>query len=271
MPELPEVETIARGLAHALSGQRIAAVKISLPKVAVASGNRAFARELTGERITGVHRRGKFIVVSLLSGRSLVVHLRMTGRLILGPPGTQVVHPHTHVSLRLGDGSWVRFADARQFGRMRLVEPEEPWASQLGDEPLSEDFTPERFIGILAGRRAPVKVVLLDQRRVAGIGNIYACEALWKARIRPSTPANALTKPAIRRLHQALAEILHRAIEMGGSSVDDYVDAQGLQGSFQNALSVYGREGKPCRRCGRQVVRTVIAQRGTWWCRTCQK
>lgn len=244
---------------------------VSLPKVAIVGGNGTFATELTGERIRGVRRRGKFIVLSFFSGRSLLVHLRMTGRLILQPKGAQASHPHTHVTLRLGDGSRVRFTDTRQFGRMRLVEPEDPWASQLGYEPLSEDFTPERFIGILAGRRTPVKVVLLDQRRVAGIGNIYACEALWKARIRPSTPAKALTKPAIRRLHHALIDVLLRAIAMGGASVDDYVDAQGLRGTFQNVLSVYGRQGKPCRRCGRHVVRTVIAQRGTWWCRTCQK
>ncbi|MBC5829232.1 MAG: bifunctional DNA-formamidopyrimidine glycosylase/DNA-(apurinic or apyrimidinic site) lyase [Candidatus Eremiobacteraeota bacterium] len=271
MPELPEVETIARGLAGPLTGQRIAAVCVNLPKVALVSGERAFTTELTGERIAGVQRRGKFIVLSLRSGRSLVVHLRMTGRLILQPPGQQGRYPHTHVKLRLGDGSHVCFADVRQFGRMRLVEPEEPWASELGYEPLSQDFTAERFIGILAGRTTPVKVLLLDQRRIAGIGNIYACEALWQARIRPGTPAKVLTKPAIRRLREALAEVLNRAIEMGGSSVDDYVNAQGLQGAFQNVLSVYGREGQPCRRCGRAVVRTVIAQRGTWWCRKCQK
>ncbi len=270
MPELPEVETIARGLAGALSGQRIVAVKVSLPKVASVSGDRTFIHELTGEGIAGVSRRGKFVVIGLLSGRSLVVHLRMTGRLVLRGPGEDAVHPHTHVVLGLGDGSCVHFSDARQFGRMRLVEPEEPWASQLGYEPLSKDFTAARFASILGGRKTPVKVLLLDQRRIAGIGNIYACEALWEARIDPGTPAKALKKPAVRRLHRALAGVLSRAIEMGGSSVDDYVDAQGRQGSAQNVLSVYGREGKPCRRCGRHVVRTVLAQRGTWWCRNCQ-
>lgn len=271
MPELPEVETIARGLAGALRGQRISGVTVNLPKVALTSGDRVFTSELIGERIVGVSRRGKFVVMSLASGRSLVVHLRMTGRLVLQRAGAQGPHPHTHVRLRLGDGSQVCFADVRQFGRMRLVEPEDAWASGLGYEPLSPDFTDERLISILAGRTTPVKVLLLDQRRIAGIGNIYACEALWKARIRPSTPGMSLTKPAIRRLRAALAEVLNQAIEMGGSSVDDYVDAQGLPGTFQNVLSVYGREGEPCPRCGRAVVRTVIAQRGTWWCRNCQK
>jgi len=124
---------------------------------------------------------------------------------------------------------------------------------------------------MLSGRTTPIKALLLDQRRIAGVGNIYACEALWGARIRPGTPAKALTKPAIRRLHNALVEVLQRSIELRGTSVDDYVDAQGLQGGFQNVLSVYGRAGRRCERCRRTIVRTVLAQRGTWWCRGCQR
>ncbi|MBV8363343.1 MAG: DNA-formamidopyrimidine glycosylase, partial [Candidatus Eremiobacteraeota bacterium] len=145
------------------------------------------------------------------------------------------------------------------------------WDEALGIEPFSEHFTPQRFIGMLSGRRVPVKVFLLDQRRIAGVGNIYACEALWEARIRPTTRANALSKPAVRRLHTALIDVLNRAIEMRGTSVDDYVDADGLRGGFQNELSVYGRHGESCARCGRPLVRTVLGQRGTWWCRRCQK
>ncbi len=194
----------------------------------------------------------------------------MTGRLVLQAAGDPA-YPYTYVELGLSNKTRLSFADVRQFGRMRLVEAGEAWDSGLGPEPLSGDFTPERFIAMLSGRTTPIKAFLLDQRRIAGVGNIYACEALWEARIRPGTPAGRLSKPAVRRLHHAIVSVLERAINMRGSSVDDYVDAEGLKGGFQNALSVYGRAGRSCLRCGGKVVRTVIAQRGTWSCPTCQK
>jgi formamidopyrimidine-DNA glycosylase len=209
-------------------------------------------------------------VFHLSSGRSLVTSLRMTGRLVVLAAGEER-YPYTHIELAFSDETRLAFADVRQFGRMRLVEPGERWDAELGLEPLSGDFTPEAFIGMLSGRTTPVKAFLLDQRRIAGVGNIYACEALWQAGIRPGTPAKRLRKPAVRRLHHALVDVLNRAIGMRGSSVDDYVDAQGLKGGFQNVLSVYGRTGKSCSKCGGSIVRTVISQRGTWWCRRCQK
>lgn len=270
MPELPEVETIVRGLRSAVVGKTITRAAVSLKKMAVAPAGLDFSKEVAGERITGIGRRGKYAVFSLASGRSLVVSLRMTGRLVVLGEGDPP-HPYTHVELRFSDKSRLAFADVRQFGRMRLVEAGEPWDADLGVEPLSGSFTPERFICMLSGRTTPVKALLLDQRRIAGVGNIYACEALWQAGIRPGTPAKRLTKPAVRRLHHALVDVLQRAIGMRGSSVDDYVDARGLKGGFQNVLSVYGRTGKSCAKCGGSIVRTVIAQRGTWWCRTCQK
>jgi formamidopyrimidine-DNA glycosylase len=270
MPELPEVETIVRGLHPAIAGKTIESAHVSLKKMAVAPPGLSFERGVRGERIEKVDRRGKYAVIRLSSGRSLVTSLRMTGRLVV-LDAAQAPYPYTHVELRFSDKSRLAFADVRQFGRMRLVEPDEPWDAELGLEPLSRSFTPEHFIGMLSGRTTPVKVFLLDQRRIAGIGNIYACEALWQAGIRPGTPAKRLTKPAVRRLHHALVDVLERAIGMRGSSVDDYVDSQGLKGGFQNVLSVYGRTGKSCLRCGGSIVRTVIAQRGTWWCRTCQK
>ena len=270
MPELPEVETIVRGLRPALAGKTIDAVRVSLKKMAVAPRGVRFERALAGERIEGISRRGKYAVFCLSSGRSLVTSLRMTGRLVV-LDAKAATYPYTHVELRFSDKSRLAFADVRQFGRMRLVEPGEPWDADLGVEPLSGDFTPDGFIGMLSGRTTPVKAFLLDQRRIAGVGNIYACEALWQAGIRPGTPAKRLSKPAVRRLYHALKDVLDRAIGMRGSSVDDYVDAEGLKGGFQNVLSVYGRTGKSCGRCGGSIVRTVIAQRGTWWCRTCQK
>ena len=271
MPELPEVETIVRGLTGKIVGKTIERAEIRLARIAVAPRNVGFARAVAGDRISGVRRRGKYAVVELASGRSLVTSLRMTGRLVVARDG-QPESPGTHLVLHFAEGGYLRFSDVRTFGRMRLVAPGEAWDGELGVEPLSRGFTQEAFIGMLSGRTTPVKALLLDQRRIAGIGNIYACEALWEARIRPSLPSRRLTKPAIHRLRRAIIDVLQRAIEMRGTSVDDYVDADGLQGGFQNNLSVYGRAGRPCLRCGtRTIVRTVLAQRGTWWCRGCQR
>jgi formamidopyrimidine-DNA glycosylase len=270
LPELPEVETIARGLARSIVGKTIERAEIRLAKMAPASPGVSFLSAVAGQRITSVTRRAKYAVVALSSGRSLVTSLRMTGRLVAQRPG-EADYPGTHVVLHFTDGTRLSFADVRTFGRMRLVEPGEAWDADLGVEPLSSGFTQEAFLSMLLGRTTPIKVFLLDQRRVVGIGNIYACEALWEARIHPSRPAQALTKPATRRLYHAVVDVLERAILMRGSSVDDYVDADGLRGGFQNALSVYGRLGEPCIRCGKPIVRTVLGQRGTWWCRNCQR
>jgi formamidopyrimidine-DNA glycosylase len=269
VPELPEVETIARGL-RVLVGKQIASVDVRLPRVVSAPPGVDFSRSLAGERVAGVERRAKYAILRLDSGRRLVTSLRMTGRLLVGGP-CAAESPHARVVFHLMDGTRLTFADVRTLGRMRLVEPSEAWDRELGVEPLSSGFTPQAFTAMLSGRTTPIKAFLLDQRHIAGIGNIYACEALWEAGIRPGRPGGSLSRPAVRRLHQAIVSVLTRAIALRGTSVDDYVDAGGLQGGFQNALSVYGRSGKPCLRCGRPVVRTVLAQRGTWWCRSCQR
>ncbi len=242
-----------------------------MAKIAVAVPGRSFSANLPGERVSGVSRRAKFIVIGLESGRRLVVHLRMTGRLIVSPPDAGAPYPYTHIAIDFTDGTRLSFADVRQFGRMRLVEPGEVWDADGGIEPLSEGFTCEVFVSMLNERRTPIKVFLLDQSRISGVGNIYACEALWEAGIRPSRPAYKVSRPARRRLHHAIQGVLARSIEARGTSVDDYVDAEGLKGGFQNHLSVYGRLGEPCPRCGNPIVRTVLSQRGTWWCRRCQK
>ncbi|MGA7355902.1 MAG: bifunctional DNA-formamidopyrimidine glycosylase/DNA-(apurinic or apyrimidinic site) lyase [Candidatus Cybelea sp.] len=271
MPELPEVETIVRGLRRAIVGKTIGRVEVRLARTVIAPPGVAFDRAIAGEHISGVGRRGKYAIIELASGGSLVTSLRMTGRLVVAANGAPE-WPGTHVVLNFTDGARLRFSDVRTFGRMRLIRPGEAWDRELGVEPLSPGFTQESFIGMLSGRTTPIKALLLDQRRIAGIGNIYACEALWEARIRPGRPAGSLTKPATRRLRRAIVDVLQRAIEMRGTSVDDYVDADGLHGGFQNDLSVYGRNGRLCRRCGTsRIVRTVLAQRGTWWCRRCQR
>jgi formamidopyrimidine-DNA glycosylase len=271
VPELPEVETIVRGLRRSVVGKTIESADVRLARMAVAPSGVEFAQALAGSRIVATRRRGKYAVIELDSGRSLVVSLRMTGRLVV-TSSREPQYPRSHVVLRFADGARLHFADVRTFGRMRLVEAGEAWDEELGVEPLSNAFTPEAFIGMLAGRTRSIKAFLLDQRRIAGIGNIYACEALWEARIRPNRPAGELTRAAACRLHDAIVNVLRRAITKRGTSVDDYVDAEGLEGGFQNDLMVYGRHGRLCARCRRsRIVRTVIAQRGTWWCRRCQR
>jgi formamidopyrimidine-DNA glycosylase len=270
LPELPEVETIARGLAHKIVGKTIASVEVVTDYV-VSPAPKRFAKTLRDERIEYVGRRGKFVVIGLSSGRMLTVHLRMTGRLVVHGDLNGMRYPYTNVGFRFTDGTQLAFSDVRKFGRMRIVGPREPWDADLGVEPLSEHFTLERFSELLNGRPTPIKVFLLDQRRIAGIGNIYACEALWEARIHPRAPAGSLSPKRRARLLEALGSVLRRAIKMGGSSIDDYVDADGVRGGFQNELSIYGRAGKECPRCGNPIARTVMTQRGTWWCRRCQR
>ena len=271
VPELPEVETIARGLANAVGGKTVASVTVTMRKIAIAAEGEIFEQALAGETIAAVGRRGKYVVFALASGRRLAVHLRMTGRLIVHPAGYSEPYPYTHVLIGFTDGTRLSFADVRQFGRMRLLAVGDPWDADGGVEPLSEGFTSDAFVSMLDGRRTPIKTFLLDQTRIAGVGNIYACEALWEAGIRPSRPSHKISRPARRRLHGAIRNVLNRSIEARGTSVDDYVDAEGLKGGFQNQLAVYGRLGEPCPRCGTPIVRTVIGQRGTWWCRGCQK
>jgi len=271
VPELPEVETIARGLANAVIGKTIASVRVTLPRIVVAPPGVDFAKALAGEQIVAVGRRAKYVVITLGSGARVVAHPRMTGRLIVQGPGKQDPYPHTHVVFTFTDGWRLCYADARTFGRLRLLPVDEVWDAHGGLEPLSEGFTWEVFVSMLDERRMAIKAFLLDQRRISGIGNIYACEALWEAGISPNRPAHTISKPARRRLHQAIQGVLLRSIEARGTSVDDYVDADGLKGGFQNQLSVYGRLDEPCLRCGKPIVRTVIGQRGTWWCRRCQK
>ena len=266
MPELPEVETIARDLQPRLRGRRISAVDVAWTRSIDPRG--LPARSLIGETIRDVRRIGKFVVVDLESGRALAVHLRMTGRLIADPPDQQ---PYTRVTLRFADGGALVFADARKFGRLRVIESDVQAALGVGVDPFDRTLTPKRLAQLMHGSRAKIKVWLLDQKRLAGIGNIYASEALFDARIRPSRRAGRLSPAQRTRLLASLRKVMRKAISHRGSSVDDYVDGEGKPGEFQKKLTVYGRGGLPCRRCRAPIKRVVLAQRGTFFCPVCQK
>lgn len=266
MPELPEVETIARDLNPKLTGRRIASVRVAWARTVDQRGLPASA--LVGDTITGVRRLGKFVIVDLASGRTAAIHLRMTGRLIVDP---QQRLPHTRLTLRFVDGGSLVFSDARKFGRLRVIEGEPQAALQLGIDPFDRALTPGRLRELMHHRTSKIKVWLLDQRRLAGIGNIYACEALFGAGIRPTRRTGLLSAAQRWKLLASLRKVMRKAIYYRGSSVDDYVDAEGKPGEFQKKLAVYGRGGLPCRRCQATIKRVVLGQRGTFFCPVCQQ
>ncbi|GBD41131.1 Formamidopyrimidine-DNA glycosylase [bacterium HR39] len=270
MPELPEVETTRRALEARLSGARIDRVEVRRRDL-----RRPVPAELpellAGRRLVGFGRRGKYLLVDTDGPVDLLVHLGMSGRLLLDAAAD---HPHAHVVLCFAGGRFLSFVDPRRFG---LIEPlatgqaeGHPLLAGLGPEPLDPGFRGEVLRRAFAGRAAPVKNLLLDQRVVAGVGNIYACEALFEARIHPFTPAGELDGRACTRLARAIRAVLERAIGAGGSSLRDYVAADGRLGNFQNDFRVYDRAGLPCPRCGTAVVREARAGRSTFFCPRCQ-
>jgi formamidopyrimidine-DNA glycosylase len=261
MPELPEVETVVRMVEPRLTGRRI--LSASFNSRFVTPGNRvALAARLAGRRVDSVRRRGKFIVIGLDQG-TLAVHLGMTGRLLVsGQPGE-----HTHGVFTLDDGQ-ILYDDPRQFGKIEWSAGPPKRVARLGPEPLEIGL--EEFRARLK-RKARIKPLLLNQTFLAGLGNIYADESLFKAGIHPLASAARLTSARAGRLHQAIRETLMEAIAMGGSSVSDYVNANGDRGWFQIQHCVYGREGEPCRECGAPIRKIVVAQRGTHFCVRCQR
>jgi formamidopyrimidine-DNA glycosylase len=270
MPELPEVETIARGLAKRISGDVIESVWLGSKPEPLKSPAAEIAATLQGKRVSTVRRVGKHIVFDLESSREAVapaqwiVHLGMTGSLLLCAPGLEL-EKHTHAVLQLASGRELRFVDPRRFGRLSVIEKFEA----PGAEPLQIGFGD--FFALFHGRKTPIKSALLNQSLLSGVGNIYADEALFRARIQPRRRAASLTRDELRRLHQALKTVLKEAIRLGGSSVSDYVDADGAKGFFQLKHRVYGREGKPCRVCKTPIKRIVIAGRSSHYCPHCQK
>jgi formamidopyrimidine-DNA glycosylase len=273
VPELPEVETVRTSLEPVLVGRTFERVAIDDPRLTRPFDPQAVSRELEGERVASVERRGKYLVVRFESGRSLLVHLRMTGSFRHVPAGVPADGPHTRAVVRLDDGSDVAYRDVRRFGTWLLVEPAELdtyLAARLGDEPLAHGFGPATLAARLANRRAPLKAALLDQRTLAGLGNIYVDEALWRARLHPLRPANSLDADEIRSLHRGIRSALRMGIARQGATLRDYAQPDGSRGSMQLEFKVYGGEGEPCDRCGTPIAKTRAGGRGTWYCPTCQ-
>lgn len=278
MPELPEVETVASDLRSQLVGRTITGCDIRFPAIVRHPDPARFAATIAGRRIEAVTRRGKYILHRLdgpvEDHEVLVVHLGMTGQWRCVAPSTPEPD-HLHAIICLDDGRQLRYRDVRRFGRLLLGSERELVAARklprLGPEPLDPTFVAASLYRCLRARRAPLKAVLLDQTFVAGIGNIYADESCFRARVRPDRPANSLSRRAAGRLHAALGELLREAIANRGSSVADYRDAWGEMGAEQALLQVYGRGGQPCVRCGRPLSVVRLAGRTTVFCRRCQR
>jgi len=285
MPELPEVETVRRGLEPVLTGARLGQVHQNRPDLRFPFPDQ-FVQRLSGAVVERLDRRAKYLLFPLSTGETWVTHLGMTGRFTLGgevlgafedsPP---VAGPHEHLSLisdRDGRITRLGYADARRFGFMGLIPTREidrhPWFAGLGPEPLSNHFSASDLKAGFAGRATSVKAVLLDQRIVAGLGNIYVCEALYRSRISPLTAAGRISRPRLEILTAAIRQVLGEAVEAGGSTLRDFANAEGGQGYFQHSFDVYGREDEPCRTpdCPGVIRRIVQAGRSTFFCPRCQ-
>ena len=275
MPELPEVETIANGVHARVQGDRIAEVWFGSHKEPFKSSPAKQAKGLEGRMFLSVHRTGKHIVCELGETPAgpvtaqWIVHLGMTGRLLVTTPDTELA-PHTHARLRLQSGKEIRFVDPRRFGRLEFLDLQRGAAfTAAGAEPLT--IAPAEFALLFRRRKLSIKAALLHQSILSGVGNIYADESLFRAGVRPRRQAGRLTRAELDRLHAALQQVLRHAIELGGSSVSDYVDAEGVRGFFQLEHCVYSRENQPCRQCGTLIRKIVVAGRGTHYCSTCQR
>jgi formamidopyrimidine-DNA glycosylase len=270
MPELPEVETIVRDLRRLVSGATIRRASVSRPDLIIGSPA-TFEDALANRRIREVDRRAKNIVIRL-NGDRLIVNLGMTGRvLVLDRDAANP--PHTGAQFELADGRTIVYQDVRRFGRLEVI-PADAWdirTGSMGVEPLSEDFTPDLLLRIARLSRVAVKTWLMDQKRVVGVGNIYASEALFRAKVNPRKAAKRLTKREVGRLHQAIRDVLQEAIDFRGTTLLDYRDPSGERGGFAARLRVYDREGEPCVNCGSPIRRIVQAGRSTFYCPSCQR
>ena len=275
MPELPEVETVRRQLAPALEGKRLKALEVLDPRWSDPASPAALADAVRGRLIERVARRGKYLMLLLDDEVALVMHLRMTGNLLLvseaeDEPG----RPHLRVRMRLSDGHRLLFVDQRRFGTGLVLlgdhALQDYFDARLGVEPLSPEFTAEGLRELAAGRRAPTKAFLLTQERIAGVGNIYADEALWRSQIHPLRPVGTLKRPQLAALRDAVVASLEAGIDARGATIDDFRHADGARGSFQDRFLVHRREGQPCPRCGTTIRKMRAAGRGTYVCPKCQ-
>jgi formamidopyrimidine-DNA glycosylase len=263
MPELPEVETIRREVLPFVRGRTIKTVEIIDPRNIKKISVPLFKKALAGQRILDIERRAKYQLFKLASGQYLVVHLGMTGRLLFRPD------KYVKVVFRLSGGKALYFSDARLFGKLYFFDHYPPL--KLGPEPLEKDFSWQKLKALLLKKKSSIKMVLLDQKVISGVGNIYANEALFRAGILPQRKANKLTDQEYKKLHKAIVAVLQAGIKYGGTSDSWYVDARGEKGRFQDHLLVYGRKGEPCAKCRGEVVRVSHGQRGTFYCPKCQK
>jgi formamidopyrimidine-DNA glycosylase len=292
MPELPEVETIRRQLAPLIAARRIERAEVLDPRWSRPEPPGVVSDALEGARIEAVERRGKYLILRLDADRALVMHLRMTGNLLLRAAGREGVAdlmeeepfgesrfrggaavPHLRARLLLDDGAELLFTDPRRFGHgavMRASDLDAYLAARVGLEPLTDELTSEALAELAAGRRAPLKSFLLGQTGIAGIGNIYADEALWRARLHPLSPAGSMKREHCEALRRGIVEALEAGLANGGASIDDYRDLRGGRGSMQEELVVHTREGRECVRCGAQIRRIVVAGRSTYFCPGCQ-
>ena len=274
MPELPEVETIRRGLEPQLVGRAIIDVRVRQPQLREVVDARALQREAVDRAITAVQRRAKYLLFRLHPDRVMMIHLGMTGRLSVGPPAPQDT-PHDHLIFDLGDDLELRYNDARRFGMCWITTDVQlaahPRMRHLGPEPLSPDFTADYLRERARGSRRPVKNFLMDATVVVGVGNIYASECLYLARIRPTREVGRMRSQHWTRVRDAVRQVLQTAIEHRGTTLSDYVDSAGREGDFQNQLSVYGREGEACAQDRRRIVRIVQAGRSSYYCPGCQR
>lgn len=283
MPELPEVETVRRGLVPVMEGQVIREAQVNRPDLRRPFPPR-MAERLTGARVDALRRRSKYILADLSTGETLLIHLGMSGRMLIS--GAEVGefhhhHPapekHDHVVLDMGGGARVTFNDARRFGAMDLLDTatadRHPLLADIGPEPLGNRFSESYLVARLAGKATPIKAALLDQHLIAGLGNIYVCETLYRARLHPARKAGDLTPAQAASLVPIIREVLVEAIEAGGSSLRDYRQADGELGYFQHSFQVYGREGDPCATpgCGSAIARIVQSGRSSFFCPTCQR
>jgi formamidopyrimidine-DNA glycosylase len=274
LPELPEVETVRKTLQKLVVGKEIEDVTVRLPRIIKRPDDtEVFRRMLCGTTITGIGRRGKFLKI-LCDPLVLVSHLRMEGKYRLAEQG-EPYEKHTHVIFHFTDGTELRYRDVRQFGTMHLFsygeEDEQLPLKKLGPEPLTDEFQLPWFQALLAKRKSNIKAILLNQEYIAGLGNIYVDESLFRAGIHPTRMASSLKEEEVERLYHSIQQTLKEAIELGGSSVRSYLNGEGEMGMFQLRIQVYGRKHEPCPKCGRPIERLVVAGRGTHVCSHCQR